>query len=167
MSTYTTKWYPFQRALRCRFFKSFDDKGGEIDFVNHIDTEIELFLFGGEKYTEPYVAQMQGHSSVVAPPTFPTCFRPVVQPPWFANLDRRRIVAGGISFEYERPVTAGMQLICRVQLTGVEEKSGAKGAMQLIHQETHGKNASGELVFISRRTTIYRSLDQVQKGSLA
>ena len=58
MSTYTTKWYPFQRALRCRFFKSFDDKGGEIDFVNHIDTEIELFLFGGEKYTEPYVAHV-------------------------------------------------------------------------------------------------------------
>jgi len=118
-------------------------------------------------YRDEAYAQMQGYPSVVAPPTFPTCFRPVVQPPWFDNLDRRRIVAGEISFEYERPVTAGMQLVCRVQLTGVEEKSGAKGAMQLIHQETHGKDASGELVFISRRTTIYRSLDQVQKGSLA
>ena len=33
-------------------------------------------------YRDEAYAQMQGHSSVVAPPTFPTCFRPVVQPPW-------------------------------------------------------------------------------------
>lgn len=34
----------------------FDDKGGDIEFVNNMDYEVEFILFGGEKYTEPYVA---------------------------------------------------------------------------------------------------------------
>ena len=34
----------------------FDDEGGEIAFTNHLDTEAEFILFGGEKYTEPFVA---------------------------------------------------------------------------------------------------------------
>lgn len=34
----------------------FDDKGGDIEFANNLETEAEFILFGGEKYTEPYVA---------------------------------------------------------------------------------------------------------------
>lgn len=34
----------------------FDDKGGEIEFKNNIESEAEFILFGGEKYTEPFVA---------------------------------------------------------------------------------------------------------------
>jgi redox-sensitive bicupin YhaK (pirin superfamily) len=34
----------------------FDDKEGDIEFINHSEYEIEFILFGGEKYTEPYVA---------------------------------------------------------------------------------------------------------------
>jgi len=35
----------------------FDDKDGDIKFTNHLETEAELIIFGGEKYTEPFVAQ--------------------------------------------------------------------------------------------------------------
>jgi len=35
----------------------FDDKGGDIEFTNHLETESEFIVFGGEKYTEPFVAQ--------------------------------------------------------------------------------------------------------------
>lgn len=34
----------------------FDNKGGIIEFSNQSDKEVELILFGGEKYTEPYIA---------------------------------------------------------------------------------------------------------------
>lgn len=34
----------------------FDDKGGNIEFTNLSNTDVEFILFGGEKYTEPYVA---------------------------------------------------------------------------------------------------------------
>jgi len=35
----------------------FDNKEGNIEFVNNLETEAEFILFGGEKYIEPYVAQ--------------------------------------------------------------------------------------------------------------
>ncbi|MDI9340777.1 MAG: pirin family protein [Sediminibacterium sp.] len=35
----------------------FDDKKGEIEITNHLATEADILLFGGEKYTEPFVAQ--------------------------------------------------------------------------------------------------------------
>ena len=34
----------------------FDDNTGEIEFTNKLDKEVEFIVFGGEKYTEPYVA---------------------------------------------------------------------------------------------------------------
>lgn len=34
----------------------FDDKGGDIEFTNNLEVEAEFIVFGGEKYTEPYVA---------------------------------------------------------------------------------------------------------------
>lgn len=35
----------------------FDHEGGVVEFVNNQGAEAEFILFGGEKYTEPYVAQ--------------------------------------------------------------------------------------------------------------
>ena len=35
----------------------FDDKGGVLEFANSLEREAEFIIFGGEKYTEPYVAQ--------------------------------------------------------------------------------------------------------------
>ncbi len=38
------------------YLVGFDDKAGSIEFINQSEKEVELILFGGEKYTEPYVA---------------------------------------------------------------------------------------------------------------
>lgn len=35
----------------------FDNKGGVIEITNNIEADADIILFGGEKYTEPFVAQ--------------------------------------------------------------------------------------------------------------
>jgi acyl dehydratase len=119
-------------------------------------------LFRDEAYARRF-----GYANVVAPPTFPVCFRPPMDLPWIQNLDRRRIVAGQTAFEYAKPVVAGMRLSCRVKLAAVEEKAGSKGKMELLHQELYGKDESGDAVFVVRRTTVYRSAEQVAQRSMA
>ncbi len=111
-------------------------------------------------------ARALGYGDIIAPPTFPTCFRPPREPPWFAGLDRRRVVAGETWFEYEQPVVAGMRLTCAVRFTGVDEKIGSKGRMELLHQQIEGRDDSGRLVFVAGRTTVYRSVEQVESESL-
>lgn len=118
-------------------------------------------------YHDEAHARSRGHASVVAPPTFATCFRPPEDPPWIAALDRRRIVAGQVSFELQRPIVAGMRLTCRLQFVGVDEKAGSKGRMELLHQAMQGFDEAGRLVFVAGRSTVYRSLDQVERRSLA
>lgn len=118
-------------------------------------------------YRDAAHARALGYRNVVAPPTFPTCFRPPKEPPWFAPLDRRRVVAGQTSFDYVRPIVAGMRLSCRVRFVGVEDKQGSKGHMELLHQAVEGRDENGELVFTAGRSTVYRSLAQVEKRSLA
>ncbi|MFG1465147.1 MaoC family dehydratase N-terminal domain-containing protein [Xanthobacter sp. DSM 24535] len=108
-----------------------------------------------------------GYAGLLAPPTFPICFRPAEEAPWAAPLDRRRILAGEVWFDYERPVVSGMRLACTFVFVGVDEKPGSKGKMELIRQELRCCDPTGALVLTSGRTTIYRSLDQVEKRSLA
>ena len=118
-------------------------------------------------YRDADAARAQGYDGIVAPPTFPTCFRPPKEPPWFATLDRRRVMAGQMSFEYVRPVVAGMRLVCSLRFVAVEDKQGSKGAMQLLHQELEGRDEAGALVFTAGRSTVYRSLAQIEGRSLA
>lgn len=118
-------------------------------------------------YDDPSFAQSLGHADIVAPPTFPGTFRPLQDAPWIAPLDRRRIMAGAVAFTYERPVVAGMRLLCRFAFLGVDEKRGSKGLMELIRQELRVEDETGQLVVTCARTTIYRALDQVENGSLA
>jgi len=112
-------------------------------------------------------ARRHGYDDVVAPPTFPTCFRPPHDPAWMVALDRRRIMAGEMSFSYERPIVAGMRLTCRLYFSGVDVKQGARGVMELIRQALQGRDEAGELVFVVDRTTVYRSQEQIEKRSLA
>lgn len=118
-------------------------------------------------YFDPACAGRHGYDDIVAPPTFPTCFRAPQDPPWIAGLDRRRIVAGEMSFSYEKPIVAGMRLVCRMVFVGVDVKQGARGTMELIRQELRGRDAAGDLVFTAGRTTVYRSQEQVRTRSLA
>lgn len=118
-------------------------------------------------YFDADFARRHGYADVLAPPTYPTCFRLPNDPPWIETLDRRRIMAGEMSFSYERPITAGMRLTCRMHLVGVDRKEGRRGAMELLRQETRGHDEEGRLVFVAGRTTVYRSLEQVESRSLA
>ncbi len=118
-------------------------------------------------YRDGDYARSQGYANIVAPPTFPTCFRPPADPPWIENLDRRRVVAGQMSFDYQKPIVAGMRLTCRICFVGVDEKVGSKGQMELLRQEVQGHDDLGQLVFVAGRTTVYRSAEQIDRGSLA
>lgn len=127
---------------------------------------------GGALYRDEAAARAAGYDGIPAPPTFPTSFRPPQDPLWLRALDKRRIVAGQFSFAYRRPLVAGMRLECRIRFLGVEDKTGSKGGMELLHQQVEGRlldgqDRPGELVFTAGRTTIYRSLEQVRRGSLA
>jgi acyl dehydratase len=118
-------------------------------------------------YHDARYAQAQGYPDLPAPPTFPTCFRPPQAPRWMTVLDRRRIVAGETEFEYLRPLVAGMRLQCQITLVAVEDKQGSKGAMQILRQAMACRADDGELLAIVHRSTIYRSLEQIERGSLA
>ena len=119
------------------------------------------------RYRDVEYARSLGYADLVAPPTFPTCFRPPEEPPWFAPLDRRRVVAGQVGFDYFAPLVAGATLTCRVEFAGVDEKTGSKGRMELLHQKLHGVDADGKRIFVMTRSTVYRSLEQLAQRSLA
>ncbi|MDR5760618.1 MaoC family dehydratase N-terminal domain-containing protein [Caballeronia sp. LZ035] len=112
-------------------------------------------------------ARTHGYPDVVAPPTFPTCFRAPAALPWIAPLDFRRIVAGEIRFDYTQPLVAGLRLECRTQLVAVDERNGSKGTMQILRQSMTCTSADGIALAVVHRSTIYRSAEQVARGSLA
>lgn len=107
-------------------------------------------------YGDRQFAQSMGYADVVAPPTFPVTFRLPVEPIWTRNLDRRRILAGEMRFEYSRPIVAGDVLQIAIRFTGVDRATGRSGAMELLRQEIHGREGSGKRVFVQHRTTVYR-----------
>ncbi|MCW5750393.1 MAG: MaoC family dehydratase N-terminal domain-containing protein [Alphaproteobacteria bacterium] len=109
------------------------------------------------RYRDRTAAQAAGFPDIIAPPTFPVTFRSPEEPVWTRYLDRRRILAGGQSFEYVRPIRCGERLVCRVHFVAVEEKSGRSGRMEFLHQEIRGATEGGEPVFVHRRTTVYRA----------
>lgn len=108
------------------------------------------------RYVDDAYARSIGLSGIIAPPTFPVTFRAPEEPIWTRKLDRRRILAGGQSFSYERPIAAGDRLCCRIHFVSVEDKSGRSGNMELLNQEIRGEDAAGKLVFVHSRTTVYR-----------
>lgn len=112
-------------------------------------------------FHDPDFARAQGHPDILAPPTFPITFRPPHEAPWLAPLDRRRILAGSVSFAYERPVTAGMRLVCRFAFAALEERRGSRGPLEVMRQEVRVHDAAGQRVVTCARTTLYRSLQEL------
>ncbi len=112
-------------------------------------------------FHDPDVARAQGYGDILAPPTFPITFRPPHEAPWLAALDRRRILAGAVTFTYERPVVAGMRLVCRFAFAGLEERRGSKGPLEVMRQEVRVDDEAGQRVVTCARTTIYRSLQEL------
>jgi acyl dehydratase len=108
-------------------------------------------------YRDPAAARRLGYADVVAPPTFPTNFRPPQRPPWLLGLDEGRILAGEQYFNYERPIVAGDVFECRLHFVGIEEKEGRSGTMQLLIQELRAVDRQGKLVVTNGRVVVYRA----------
>lgn len=107
-------------------------------------------------YVDEAAARALGYPGVVAPPTFPTTFRPPSKPAWLRDLDEGRILAGEQGFRYARPIFAGEQLHCTLRLTDIEDKQSRSGPMQLVVQDMTVTSSSGEAVCVNRRVLIYR-----------
>jgi hypothetical protein len=116
-----------------------------------------------EIYFDEMFAQSLGYPCIVAPPTFPTTFRPPSKPAWTRGLDEGRILAGEQGFRYRRPILAGERLHCELRFTDLQEKRGSNGNMELIIQDLVVTSPSGDMVCINRRVVIYRG----QTASLA
>jgi acyl dehydratase len=118
-------------------------------------------------YFDEAFARSLGYAGIVAPPTFPTTFRPPSKPAWVRGLDEGRILAGEQGFRYRRPILAGDRLQCELRLTGVQEKRSSKGNMELIIQDLIVTSPSGEMVCVNRRVVIYRgqSVNLAQEAS--
>jgi hypothetical protein len=109
-----------------------------------------------EIYFDEAFAQSLGYPGIVAPPTFPTTFRPPSKPAWTHGLDEGRILAGEQGFRYWRPILAGERLHCELRLTDVQDKRGRNGNMELIIQDLVIGSPSGDMVCVNRRVVIYR-----------
>ena len=107
-------------------------------------------------YFDEAVARSLGYLGLVAPPTFPTTFRPPSKPAWVLGLDEGRILAGEQGVRYQRPIVAGDRLQCELRLTDVQDKRSSKGTMELMVQDLIVTSASGDLVCVNRRVVIYR-----------
>mgnify|MGYP006288636771 FL=1 len=110
-------------------------------------------------------ARSLGYPDVIAPPSFPVSFVMPDVPPWWEGLDRKRFLAGEHGFAYERAITAGDVLTCRMTLLDVLRKEGRSGVMDLMLQEVRGVDAEDQDVFVHRRTTVYRGAGSIVRGS--
>src|SRR5262245_2573447 len=107
-------------------------------------------------YVDEAFARSLGYPGIVAPPTFPTTFRPPSKPDWILGLDEGRFLAGEQGFRYQRPILAGDRLQCELRLTDVQDKRSSKGSMELIIQDLIVTASSGDMVCVNRRVVIYR-----------
>ena len=73
-------------------------------------------------------ARAKGYSDVIAPPTFAIILsqnagQPLVEDPAF-GLDYSRVVHGGQTFRYERPIVAGDHLVTVMIVEEISSRSG-------------------------------------------
>ena len=109
-----------------------------------------------EIYFDEAIARSFGYPGIVAPPTFPTTFRPPSKPAWARGLDEGRVLAGEQGFRYLRPIVAGDRLQCELRLTDVQDKLSSKFSMELMIQDLIITAPSGDVVCVNRRVVIYR-----------
>ncbi len=132
------------------------EKGAIRRFAEAIGESAEIYL-------DEAFAWSLGYPGIVAPPTFPTTFRPPSKPAWTRGLDEGRILAGEQGFRYWRPILAGERLHCELRLTDIQNKRSSNGNMELIIQDLVVTSPSGDRVCVNRRVVIYRG----QTASLA
>lgn len=110
-------------------------------------------------YLDEAAAKRAGFAGVVAPPTFAATFGEAAKSlRTKLPLDFKRILHGGMEFQYLAPVTAGMKVTCKARLADLYEKSGGSGMMEFYVFEISGnESGSGKPLFVSLSTVIMRS----------
>jgi acyl dehydratase len=105
----------------------------------------------GEKnplYTDEEVARVAGYRALPAPPTF--CFSLSLASPnplakyALMDIDTKRVLHGGESFEYFVPVCAGDTITLETSVVDIYEKKG--GVLEFLKEETVATNQHGEVV---------------------
>ena len=110
-------------------------------------------------YFDVQVARDNGYPDIVAPPTYVirlsmAAAENVVMDPEL-GLDYSRVVHGDQSFEYQRPVVAGDELVCTISIEGIRSAAGN----DIISTRADIATVSGELVMRSRSTLVARGSD--------
>src|SRR5262249_16667189 len=123
----------------------------------HIRRFVEALGDANPLYSDPAAARAAGLPALPAPPTFAAALR-ARDVREGLGIDLRKLLHGEQEYEYRRPLYAGDRLVLRERIVDVQDKQGRSGAMQLLTLETTAHDpASGELVFVGRKTVVIRS----------
>lgn len=135
--------------------------------------QTEAYLVGREKVREfaravfsedplnfdVAAAQEAGFSDVVAPPTFGVVIQEKTLAQLLAdseaNVDFSRVVHGEQSFEFERPIVAGDELIAQLTITSVKQIGGHS----MVTAESKISDQSGALVVTAISNLVVRGDD--------
>lgn len=135
--------------------------------------QTEAYLVGREKVREfaravfsedplnfdVAAAQEAGFSDVVAPPTFGVVIQEKTLAQLLAdseaNVDFSRVVHGEQSFEFERPIVAGDELIAQLTITSVKQIGGHS----MVTAESKISDQSGALVVTAVSNLVVRGDD--------
>ncbi len=112
-------------------------------------------------FVDEQAAQAAGLPGIVAPPTFPTLFRM-----WGEGGSRPFIEAmggnplhllhGEEEYEYYGFIQPGDFITGQTQVTGIDQKEGRSGHLDILELETEYRNQRDELVVVARTTIIVR-----------
>lgn len=110
-------------------------------------------------HTDPVAAHAAGHPDVIAPLTFTVTTAHLRDQAGFVRtlgLDMARIIMGGVSWEYRRPVHAGERLRAVRTVESDVEKESRGGRLRLVGLVTAFTTDDGEVVVVQRETLIER-----------
>jgi acyl dehydratase len=101
-------------------------------------------------HIDPDAAEEAGYDAVPAPLTYgAVAFHWRDRDAAIEDLgfDFKRLLHGGTSWEYARPLVAGDELICRRRVADVKRREGKRGgAMTFVTVDTEFTDATGEVV---------------------
>jgi acyl dehydratase len=118
-------------------------------------------------YHDVAAAQALGHSDVIAPPTFAfvISFRAsavaVLDPG--LGLDYSKVVHGEQRFAYDRPITAGDDLVCVTTIENIREAAGN----DILTTRGDISTVDGEHVVTTWTTTVARGTAVASEGESA
>jgi acyl dehydratase len=116
-------------------------------------------------YTSDEAARAAGHDGIVAPPTLIFESNQYANQPrdadgfaghgWELPVPGARLVRGGNSYEFGRPVRPADVITVTWRLAGMTERAGAAGPMLIVTSVATYTDQHGELLGVNTETLIY------------